>query len=312
MDIIKQFKQTLERFFKKPEDTRNQQMVNGWYQSYNALEKYAFRDVDKNKLKEELRQAIQPHINKSKRYSLWWLSSAAAIVIVGAFAFYSLQNKTKVQEQSLLSSVTKTGMLKYLVLPDSSQIWLNASSKINYPASFDKKSRTVFLPQGEAFFKVKRDVTKPFRVYMGELEVKVLGTSFNLNNYSDLEDQTIVVNTGRVQISHSGKVLAVLEKGKQLSFHKKTSAFKIKQVDQNLSYSWREGNTILQDANFSVLANVFKNLYGVTLKPSIQAINQFNYTLTIHRQVSLEDNLKLICKMHHINYRKEGNVIVLY
>ena len=312
MDIIKQFKQTLERFLKKPDDTRNQQMVNGWYQSYNPLEKYAFRAINKDKLKEELLQGILPALNKPKRYLLWWLGAAAALLLVTGLAFYNSQNKIQIQQPALLSSVTETGMLKHLVLADGTEVWLNASSKLNYPISFEKQTRKVYLPQGEAFFEVKRNVARPFKVIIGKLEVRVLGTSFNLNNYADLECQTVVVNTGKVQVSEGNKVLAILEKGNQLLYHKKTRRFEIKQVDQNLSYSWREAKTVLQNADFGALASVFKNLYGVTLHSSINEINQFSYTLTILRQVSLADNLDLICKMHHNKYRKEGNMIVLY
>jgi len=312
MESIKQFKKSLKRFFTKPKDTKNQQIVNGWYKSYEALEKYAFNDVNKNQVRENLLQGIRGQMIQSKPNRFWWLSTAAAIIIIGSFGLWFVQHQSQNKPLTYLSSATKTGMMKYLILSDSTEVWLNASSKFKYPTAFSKASRTVYLPQGEAFFQVKRDVKRPFKVHVGELEVRVLGTSFNINNYADLKSQTIVVNTGKVQVSLKNKVLAVMEKGKQLSYNKSTGTFDVKEVNQALSFSWRDGNTILQEANFETVAAVFKNLYGVELKSKIENIHQFSYTLTIQKQVSLADNLSLICKMHHINYRKEGNVILLY
>lgn len=311
MDSIKKFQQSLERFLKKPKDTKNQQLVNGWYQSYEALEKYAFHGTDKEQLRKHLSQGLSAGMTRSKSYQIWGASSAVFLLVSG-LAFWLSWSQPKTRPMVYLSSVTETGTMKYLVLSDSSEIWLNASSQLRYPTSFSKKSRTVYLPQGEAFFQVKHDVNRPFKVYAGKLEVGVLGTSFNINNYSDLQSQTIVVNTGTVRISHGSKVLAVLEKGKQFRYDKITKAFKVTDVDQTLSYSWRDGKTILQDASFSAVAAVFKNWYGVELKSKIADINNYSYTLTIQRQISLDDNLALISKMHHINYRKEGNMIVFY
>ncbi|WP_316739328.1 FecR family protein [Pedobacter aquatilis] len=312
MESIKQFRKSLKRFFTKSKDTKNQQIVNGWYKSYEALEKYAFNDVDKNQVRENLLQGIRGQMLQSNPHRLRWLSAAAVILIMGSFGLWLVKSQSQDKPLTYVSSATKTGMLKYLVLSDSSEVWLNASSQFKYPTTFAKASRTVYLPQGEAFFQVKRDVKRPFKVYVGKLEVRVLGTSFNINNYSDFKTQTIVVNTGRVQVSAKNKVLAVLEKGKQLTYNKTTGVFDVKEVNQALSFSWRDGNTVLQDASFETVATVFKNLYGVELKSNIQNIHQFSYTLTIQKQVSLEENLSLICKMHHINYRKEGSVILLY
>lgn len=312
MERIKQFKQSLWRYLKKTTDTKNNQIVDGWYNSYEALEKYAFNDVDKAKLHEELKARILPHLPMVKTGRIWWAASSAAAIFICGLALWSTQNKQKSTYNKYLSSTTKTGVLKYLLLTDSTEVWLNAASQFKYPETFSAESRTVYLPEGEAFFHVKRNSKRPFKVHMGNLVVTVLGTSFDINNYADLESQSIVVNTGKVSISNGTGTLAILEKGKLLTYNKKTHAYKVSEVDETLSSSWRDGKTVLKDANFLTVASVFKNWYGVVLKSEITNIHQFSYTATIERQVSLANNLELICKMHHIKYRKEGNVIKLY
>ncbi|WP_053058407.1 FecR family protein [Pedobacter sp. BMA] len=312
MESIKQFKKSLTRFLKRKSSHKEDQVVEGWYQSYEALEKYAFNDTDKARIREELQMAILPHLVKPKVHRLWWAASAAVVILAGSFALWSVRHRTVNTPVAYLTSATETGMLKYLMLPDSTEVWLNAASKFKYPQAFTANSRTVYLPEGEAFFHVKRDVKRPFNVNMGALQVTVLGTSFDINNYGDLTTQTIVVNTGKVRVASGKRVLAVLEKGDQLVYHKTSQAFELSEVDQTLSYSWRDGKTVLRNASFQSVASVFKNLYGVTLHSEISNIHRFSYTATIQSQVTLQDNLELICKMHHIQYRKEGNVVVLY
>ena len=312
MESINRFKRAISKFLRKKNKDKNQLIVNGWYKSYQPLEKYAFNDSAKEKVREDILRAIAYGITPKKSYRLWWAVSAAAVTLVGSLALWFNAHQIHQNKQVYLSSITKTGIMKYLRLTDGTEVWLNASTTLKYPNRFSSNSREVELPEGEAFFKVKRDVARPFKIHAGKLEVKVLGTSFDINNYSDINTQTIVVNTGKVQISANGKVLAVLSKGNQLAYNKRLQSFELDDVNESDSFSWRDGKTILRNASFADMASVFKSWYGIKLESKIAETKTYSYNLTIQRQISLEDNLALICKMHHINYRKEGTMVVFY
>lgn len=86
-----------------------------------------------------------------------------------------------------------------IILPDSSEVWLNADSYIKFPESFRKGLRIVAV-NGEAFFKITRDESSPFIVRSQQLEVRVLGTEFNFNNYTPDNTQVALVS-GKVEVS---------------------------------------------------------------------------------------------------------------
>jgi transmembrane sensor len=128
---------------------------------------------------------------------LVWASGIAAMLVVGVFIFNEYNNnKTKKPIAQTVS--TKRGSKTKLTLPDGTQVWLNADSRISY--NFDKCSREVELT-GEAFFDVTRDETCPFIIHTSTIDLKVLGTAFNVRSYADEENTETSLIHGSVEIT---------------------------------------------------------------------------------------------------------------
>jgi hypothetical protein len=107
---------------------------------------------------------------------------------------------------------TPKGKIFHLVLPDSSDVWLNAGSSIKYPTAFVGKERKVAL-EGEAYFEVAHNPNKPFIVSKGNYAVQVLGTHFNVNAYDDEEAITTTLLQGKVKVvNRQGKERSVILK----------------------------------------------------------------------------------------------------
>lgn len=100
-----------------------------------------------------------------------------------------------------------------MTLSDGSHVWLNAGSAVTYPVAFSGNERKVVI-SGEAYFEVAPDKTKPFYVIKGDMEVKVLGTHFNVNAYNDESDIRVTLLEGRVELA-SGKHKTILKPGQQ-------------------------------------------------------------------------------------------------
>jgi len=160
-----------------------------------------------------------------------WLKIAAAIVITfGAFLFakYLLTGKddarfataaTKPQQQSVASVPDKlvaisANKVKNDTLPDGTTITQNKNSTISYPENFDGKTRNVSLT-GEAFFNVKHDDHKPFIIKVNDVQITVLGTSFNVKSYGG--NTEVVVETGKVSVRRQAQT-ATLIAGQKLLF----------------------------------------------------------------------------------------------
>lgn len=100
-----------------------------------------------------------------------------------------------------------------MTFSDGSRVWLNAGSSVTYPVAFVGSERRVSVT-GEAYFEVEHDITKPFTVSKGELQVQVLGTRFNINAYDDERDTRITLLEGSVKVKDGGKE-GLLQPGQQ-------------------------------------------------------------------------------------------------
>jgi len=125
------------------------------------------------------------HHSKTKK----WLFSVVGVVIivVGFFVFKNItttQNKTPSAAGPISQVITESGSRTHLQLPDGSSVWLNASSDLTYDKNFGKNLREVNLT-GEAFFDVVKDAAHPFIIHTKVIDVKVLGTQFNVKAYPD-------------------------------------------------------------------------------------------------------------------------------
>jgi len=133
-----------------------------------------------------------------------WLSAAAAAVVIGYFVLNYVplpsdsNNNRNIQAQNTVS--TKRGSKSKIQLPDGTQVWLNADSKITYNENFSGKIREVEL-SGEAFFDVVHDTERPFVIHTNVIDVKVLGTAFNVRSYADEKNTETSLIRGSVEIT---------------------------------------------------------------------------------------------------------------
>ena len=131
-------------------------------------------------------------------------------------AFAQLQQMGVTVERPQVVMTADDGMR--LVLDDGSEVWLNAGSKLEYPATFENASKRCVRIEGEAFFEIKRDTCRPFCVELGDGEcIRVLGTSFNVNAYAGNGRHVTTLVTGRIGYAASAGVergLAVVRERK--------------------------------------------------------------------------------------------------
>ena len=177
-------------------------MFNDWYDQHNDEELVLphdhenkiidIRNLVLQEVKEKLRQEEkQPVITVRKK---WWLAAAVVtglLMAAGYLLIFDVQNAGSFVH-------TASGQQKKVILPDSSIVWLKPNSTIDYSNLTAGNERQVKLT-GEALFEVTKNAHKPFVIQSGEYTVRVLGTSFNMRNISDLPFQLTVL-TGEVLV----------------------------------------------------------------------------------------------------------------
>ncbi|MBC7873866.1 MAG: FecR domain-containing protein [Ferruginibacter sp.] len=130
-----------------------------------------------------------------------WAAGIAASLLTGVFIISTITGNKKETKANAHNTVsTKRGSKSKINLPDGTQVWLNADSRITYNENFQGSLREVELT-GEAFFDVVRDETRPFIIHTAAIDVKVLGTAFNVRSYAEEKNTETSLIRGSVEIT---------------------------------------------------------------------------------------------------------------
>jgi ferric-dicitrate binding protein FerR (iron transport regulator) len=227
------------------------------------------------------------------------LGLAAALFILFGLGFYfrSSDNLTYYTNERF----AKEGQRLRFFLPDSSSVILNSGSIIKYSSKFNEK-REVWL-DGEAFFKVTRSINSPFIVRTNDLDIKVLGTEFNVN--SKAINKTVSLEKGKVNIlvKSSNDEINLLPK-EELVWNSKTKLVIKRNFDVNKVSAWKDNILILDDEKFEDAIIKINQFYGVNFiikDPEIarqhikgafkdQNIDEFINSLEFISDVSIKKN----------------------
>src|SRR5258705_6263316 len=138
----------------------------------------------------------------SKRRLTIFSFAVLSILVAGSFYLFTKKKDTSIAASEAISSVvTKNGNRTKIVLPDGSQVWLNAGSNLDYNNStFNKELREVSL-NGEAYFDVTKNPEKPFIIHTKKMDIKVLGTVFNVRSYSDEKVAEAALIKGSIEVT---------------------------------------------------------------------------------------------------------------
>jgi transmembrane sensor len=170
--------------------------------------------------------------------------------------------KLKMDEHGYSTLVVPYGRRADVLLADGSRVWLNSGSRLVYPNAFKGSKREVYL-QGEAFFEVSHNKKQPFHVYVKDVDVKVLGTSFNVRAYPDEKNLKTTLVTGSVELSaEQNKNVARLAPGR-MAIYEKGSQFNIHNVNTEIQTSWKSGYLYLRNEPLQNLLKTLERYYNV-------------------------------------------------
>lgn len=222
---------------------------------------------------------------------------AAALFIFG-FYYITIQQKTKpAHELSVLKKTsTEKAEYKYILLPDSTQVWLNAGSTLEYPEYFDKDTREVTL-SGEAYFDVKHAAEHPFIIHTGQISTTVLGTAFNINAYADRANIRISVSRGKVKVSRGDQLLATLVKDQEIKVSKTETLAPQKVLSANTVAAWQQGIMIYDDELLSEIITDLERVYNVKIQVTKSRISSLQVTTRFRRELGISQALEILCKL---------------
>jgi transmembrane sensor len=215
-------------------------------------------------------------------------------------------NKNKYTNNGYNTITTPRGGQYQVTLPDGSKVWLNAASSLKYLATFAGNQRRVIL-DGEAYFEVAKDKSKPFIVSFNNTEVRVLGTHFNVMSYKDEAKTHTTLLEGSVKVT-KGKIDQTIVPGEQAIVGEKIA---VAAVDTAQVVGWKNGNFTFAHEKISTVMNKIARWYDVDIDYQGN-ITQEDFIGTIPRSKNLTEVLHKLELTGLLHFKiKERRVIVM-
>jgi ferric-dicitrate binding protein FerR (iron transport regulator) len=286
------------------------------HQNLLALLEFAPAEGDREKAQADYVTFIAGHKRKSTRQILLrTLRYAAAIMCltvgtwVAASLYFSDDGTATVAMQTLY---VPAGQRLSLTLADGSVVWLNSRTTLTYPAGFKGNERHVTL-EGEAWFDVAKDTRRPFVVSSGNVNVKVLGTSFNVCDYPEEAVSRVSLVEGSLQVyAHGGESAGVtltpnseaVVEGREIS---------VAQIAGQNCFLWTKGIYSFENETFGNILKRLELYYDIRIDVRDAAILQWRYTVKFRQRDGIREILNLMREIHKFSMTidEENNVITI-
>ena len=195
-----------------------------------------------------------------------------------------------------------------VILADGTTVHLNAGSKLTYPVRFAGKRRVVAL-EGEAYFDVVKDETRPFIVQTHLGEVTVLGTAFNINAYTDASVYTTLVH-GKVQFSSSIIGTIILSPGEQAVVSANGSEKRMVDLDEYVG--WVDGRYVFNNRPLGEIMQTFERWYDIQVYYETPNLRDITYSGNLKRYGTINSFLDALELTGDLTYKISGRNILIY
>lgn len=241
-----------------------------------------------------------------------WATLAASITIIAATGILILSTgKLSIKSLKYLQQVSKAGEIKVFHLNDGTKVTLGPKSTLQYPSLFESQHREVKLV-GEAYFEVSKNPHKPFTVHTKDLDIKVLGTHFNVNASKNERSTTVSLLEGKVNVNvvfdHNEEYQ--LKPGQELVLDHASQQVYQHDLDSVDVLGWMTKTLIFRNEKLSDAARKIEKMYGV----KVVFDNVSTAETRVYAQFkneSLTDVLQTICATGDLNYNNDGNKIFI-
>lgn len=194
----------------------------------------------------------------------------------------------------------------HIVLPDGSEVWLNASSSLQYPTFFSKDERRVTLT-GEAYFEIAQEVKRPFYVVSVDQQIKVLGTKFNVKAYENEDDIKTSLLEGKVQVVSKMNQVATLAPGQQSKLTRGSRKLQTLPFDMEEAIAWKKGNFLFNETSLVDILSTIARWYAVRV--DFSSVPAIHYNGFISRNVTLSKVLTMLEETGNVKFSFKDKTI---
>lgn len=280
-------KETLDllllKYFNGSISEQEQQQIENWInQSPENSQKYfrmkniydnSYPPFDPENINvDQAYEKVTSHLFRSTRIHLFWSRSqqiAAILLLPVLLSFLYFYHRNNIQKKVLYDTLTyievtaPTSTSTFVLLPDSSRVWLSSQSKLMYPHIFVEGDRRVKLI-GEGYFEVVSDKKNPFIVETNSLSVTATGTAFNVEAYEKEENVNITLVRGKVDVIYKQKSLSV-NIGERIQIDTMMQRHIVNKVEPEMWCAWKDGILIFRDQPLSEIFKRLEHIYNIEL-----------------------------------------------
>lgn len=194
-----------------------------------------------------------------------------------------------------------------VTLSDGTRVWLNSSSSLKYPVLFSDSVREVYL-DGEAFFDVAENKEKPFIVKTKDYTIRVLGTAFNIMDYSDDNYSHTTLVRGKIEMQHDD-VQRILTPGEQALV--KEGKVSVRKVDVDYYATWMKDRFYFDGESLENIMKKLSRWYGVQAKFRDEKAKSYHFVGSVPKYGNIKDVCNVIELTTHVRFELENNEIIV-
>jgi len=262
------------------------------------------KKYSENRAWEKVRREI--YRRKIRLLPLQKLFRVAAILVFVLLAGFSAYRYLYIEKEL----VTQNEIISSFLLPDGSRVSLNSSSKLFYPKKFSGKTREVRI-EGEAFFEVKPNKLKPFIIHAGNMQIEVVGTSFNVNAYPCSDKIEVIVESGKVLVDRKDSKTTVLNElilvsGDKATLLRESSTLtKSANIDENF-LAWKTHSLVFRQTSLKEVITQLEKVYKVDILLEDDKLNDLLLTAQYDNH-SIDFIMEVISSTHKLDVELKDN-----
>lgn len=266
-----------------------------------------------NQILDSVHHRINIHEDRKRPFMktiAYYTARAAAVLfvpllVVSAWVF--LNDGVYQQNDQYITLETQPGSKLKTALPDGTEVWLNAGTRVQYPAKFTKRNREVILT-GEAYFHVSSDLRNPFYVRTNDGTIKVTGTKFNVSAFPDDNFSSVVLEEGKVSYIPANKKdePITLQPEEQVVYLKGSGSLIKEKTDIEKYTSWTEGKLIFRDDPLSEVIVRLQRWYNaeIILSDPGHLVGGLTFTMTVKNE-TLPQVLEYLSQAANLSFMQQ-------
>ena len=234
-------------------------------------------------------------------------AASIALLIAVSLGIYQINKHSEIMTVS-----TSYGERKQVDLPDGSVVILNSLSSVSYSKNIQKKPTRNIELHGEAYFDVAKDEQRTFVVKTSGIEIKVLGTKFNISAYENDENIITYLYEGTVSLSHGADNTILLKPGEQAVYDKKSDMVAVSVVDNKNNSSWIDGSISFENISLGNIFKILEREKNIVFRIADDVEQKLKLTAKFNNNESVDEILEYLSLPGNFTFEKKENVYIIY